>query len=353
MGPAGYRVVMRDTPWNPGQHAALPQVADAVRAWIPAAVDSPLYTLFARRIAEDPEMLALVARVDRTPPLNVLFAGVQLLATRDDAVAAWYPRLGGRRAASDGDPYAAFRAFALERRDQLLDIAATRTTQTNEVGRCAVIMPAIAAEIEARGWDPGGAVHAVDVGAAAGLTLLMDRISYDYGGVRLGSGAPLVRGERRGGPPLPRAVPTIATRTGIDLAPVDLERADAVAWLEALVWPEHGDRVERLRAAVARRRETPVSMVAGDAAAVLAPTLAALPPGPVVVWHTVALYQAPAAVREAIDDAVEEAAASRPLLRVGMEPGESGLTTVRVGPRFSSARAVAVAHPHGAWYDGV
>lgn len=339
---------MPDRLWHAGDGADLTAVAGAVLAWAPAATDSPLYTLYATRIAEDPELLALVARIRSTPPLNVLFAGVQQLLSGDDALAAWYPRHGGTRAAGDGDPYEAFRAFALARRDELLAIASSRSTQTNEIGRCAALMPAVADAVARRGWGP---VHAVDVGAAAGLNLLMDRVGYEYGDLRLGSGPLTLPGERRGGPPLPVEVPRIASRTGVDLAPVDVSEPESVAWLEALVWPEQTARLERLRAAVALRREASVRMVAGDAAAVLAPTLAALPPGPAVVWHTVALYQAPAAVREAIDDAVEVAARERPLVRVGMEPRGDGLTEIRVGPRFAEAEPVATAHAHGAWYD--
>ncbi|MDN4477901.1 DUF2332 domain-containing protein [Demequina sp. SYSU T00039] len=339
---------MTDRLWHAGDAAELGAVAEAVRAWAPAAADSPLYLLYATRIADDPELLAVVAQIRSTPPLNVLFAAVQLLLAPDDALAAWYPRLGGGRAVHDGDPYGVFRRFALARHGEILAIARSRTTQTNEVGRCAALLPVVAAEVASRGW---GAVHAVDVGAAAGLNLLMDRVAYDYGAARLGEGPFTLPGHRRGGPPVPASVPVIASRTGVDLAPVALDHPENVAWLEALVWPEQTARLDRLRAAVALRGETEVRMIAGDAAEVLGPTLAGLPPGPTVVWHTVALYQAPAGVREAIDDAVEEAARTRPVVRIGMEPRGDGITEVRVGPRYTTAETVALAHAHGAWYD--
>jgi len=35
----------------------------------------------------------------------------------------------------------------------------------------------------------------------------------------------------------------VAGRIGIDIAPVDVADADAVRWMEALIWP---DQVERL-----------------------------------------------------------------------------------------------------------
>ena len=49
----------------------------------------------------------------------------------------------------------------------------------------------------------------------------------------------------------PHRLPEVAWRGGIDLNPLDVRRTDDVAWLDALVWPEHDDRRERLRAAAA------------------------------------------------------------------------------------------------------
>ena len=44
-------------------------------------------------------------------------------------------------------------------------------TQTNEVGRCAVILPAL----------PAAPIALIEVGASAGLCLLFDKYQYDYG----------------------------------------------------------------------------------------------------------------------------------------------------------------------------
>lgn len=41
-------------------------------------------------------------------------------------------------------------------------------------------------------------------------------------------------------------MPEIVWRAGLDLNPLDLADTDAVAWLRALVWPEHDERRERL-----------------------------------------------------------------------------------------------------------
>ncbi|WP_062383043.1 DUF2332 domain-containing protein [Demequina iriomotensis] len=337
--------------WLAGEGAALDEVAATVRAWIPYAVDSPLYSRLAAGIAEDPEMLRVVAGVRAMPPMTLLLGAVQLLLREDDALAAWYPRLAGEARPPDDAAYVAFRDFALARRDEVEAITATRRTQTNEVRRCAVLMPAVARAIAAQGWD--GPVHAVDVGASAGLCLLLDRLAYRYGDVAVGDGPLTLDAELRGGLAAPRAVPELATRTGLDLEPVDLDDPAAAAWLEALVWPEHVARLERLRAAIALHRATPISMVAGDAVETLPRVAAALPEGPLVVWHSIAVYQLTEAQQDALDDAVEAVASTRPTVRVAFEPSDGGASDVRIGLRPRAATPVARAHHHGGWIAAV
>ena len=334
--------------WSAADREDLDQVAAEVRSWADAASDSPLYRTFALGIAEDPELLRVVAAIDNVPPLNLLFGAVRLTLNPADALAAWYPHLTSPTREAGPDAVAALRDHVLSREVALLAIARSHRTQTNEVGRAAVLLP----------WLPRdqGALHAIDLGASAGLNLLLDRFAYRYrrasGDSRIGRGGVEIECEDRGGFDLPSRLPTLATRTGIDLSPVDATDPDAAAWLEALVWPEHMDRLDRLRAAIAARREVEVSMVAGDAATALADVMAALPPGPLVVWHTIALYQADASARRDIDAAVEEAARHRDVTRVGFEPvADAAHPVVRVGASFEHAATVATAHPHGRWID--
>ena len=334
--------------WSAADRQDLEQVATEARRWADAASDSPLYRAFALGIAEDAELLRVVARIDNVPPLNLLFGAVRLTLRPSDALAAWYPHLASRPRDAGPDAVAALRDHVLAREAALLEIARTHRTQTNEVGRAAVLLP----------WLPRvqGDLHAIDLGASAGLNLLLDRFAYRYrgarGDTRLGQGPLELQCDNRGDVDLPRRVPVLATRTGIDLSPVDATDPAAAAWLEALVWPEHADRLARLREAVALRQHTDVTMIAGDAATTLARVAAALPPGPLVVWHTIALYQADARAMADIDAAVEEAARHRDVTRVGFEPvADAPHAEVRVGPSFDTAETVAVAHAHGRWID--
>lgn len=332
--------------WSSDDRADLDGVAREVLRWIDYVPDSPLYRTLAHGIAEDEELLRVVAAIDNVPPLNLLFAAVKLTLEPADALAAWYPHLTARPRDPGPDAVAAFREHVLAHHEPLLALAGSRRTQTNETGRAAVLLP----------WIPTGApVHAIDVGASAGLNLCLDRFTYEYGGdadARLGTSGPTLRCEVRGDLAPPERLPMFASRTGIDLSPVDATDPDEAAWLEALVWPEHTDRLERLRAAIAVRREVPVRMIAGDAATALADAVDALPPGPLVAWHTIALYQAPAEVQRDFDAALAGAARDRDVTRIGFEPErEAPHPVVRVSDASGPARRVAQAHAHGRWIE--
>ncbi|WP_084128304.1 DUF2332 domain-containing protein [Demequina sp. NBRC 110055] len=334
--------------WSGARDGDLAAVAAETRRWADSAADSPLYRHFALAIADDPDLLAVLARIPGVPPMNLLLGAVKLRLNADDPLAAWYPHLTPQPRTPGPAAYAALRAYVVGRADAVVAEASARRTQTNETGRAAVLLPWVAAFA---GDEP---VHAVDLGASAGLNLCLDRFSYRYtwtgGTTLLGSGAPELHCEWRGDGPPVSALPMFATRTGIDLSPVDATDPYQAAWLEALVWPEHQDRLARLRAAIEARRNVDVAMIAGDAARMLGEVEAGLPPGPMVIWHTVALYQAPPEVHERIDAAVAAISRHRRVLRLGMEPVR-GLpdVQVRVGASFAQARTVATAHAHGRW----
>jgi len=318
--------------WHSTDRADLAAVRAELVGWIPAALDSPLYTMLATRMLDDDAMLRLVSRIDNMPPLNLLFGAVQLL-------------LGGPMPQF---AYAEFRDFVFANEEQIVEIGCTRRTQTNEVRRAAVILPWVANAAAAFGDQP---VHAIDIGASAGLVTCLDRYAYDYGDDIVGDSLLVLTCENRGRFQVPDAVPTFASRTALDLVPVDVDDPDQVAWLEALIWPEHTQRLERFREALAIRRATEVDVIAGDAAETLLQASAAHPDGALLVWHTIALYQMPPAHHDALDAVIAELASQRPVARVSFEPPPGREPDVRVGLRPRVATPVAAAHPHGAWLD--
>jgi hypothetical protein len=170
---------------------------------------------------------------------------------------------------------------------ELTQVILSRGTQTNEPARCAIMLPALAQLPEP--------LALIEAGASAGLTLLVDRYSYDYGGHHVpGSdpGAPTLRCRPIGPVPLPSRMPQIAWRAGLDLAPLDVTSDEDVRWLSCLVWPGEGDRAQRLRAAIATARRNPPVVHRGDLLTGL-PALAAQAPAgtTVVIYHSSVLYQ--------------------------------------------------------------
>jgi hypothetical protein len=225
---------------------------------------SATYERLALAVAADP---AVLARLDTLPSRqrqpNLVFSVVR-----------W---LGG-----PVDEPAAFHDFVVANWPAIAHELAHRSTQTNEAGRCAVLLPVLAALPQP--------LALLEVGASAGLCLYPDRYSYRYGSHRIGTGEPVLECAASGLTP-PRRRPEVVWRAGIDLNPLDVTRPDDVAWLDALIWPEHAQRRARLRAAAAIAASDPPLLVRGDAVDAL-PDLAARAPGhaTLVVFHTSVLW---------------------------------------------------------------
>jgi hypothetical protein len=252
--------------------------AAAARVWFPG--HSNLYAQWAAALAADTAMLRLVSALPGAArnPLTV-FAAARYLGC---------PEV----------PYAQFAAFLREHWAAVADVASTHWIQTNEVGRCTSLLPALA-RIAA---EEGRPLALVEAGASAGLCLLPDLYSYSYdGGPRLGEGEPLLECTTSGNPPLPDVLPEIVWRAGVDLHPLNGTDPDTVRWLESLVWPGEDARLARLRAALSTLR-TAVErgdgprLVAGDAIEGIAELVAAAPAGsvPVVVHSALLAYLSPA-----------------------------------------------------------
>ncbi|WP_097323069.1 DUF2332 domain-containing protein [Paractinoplanes atraurantiacus] len=225
------------------------------------------YERLARSVARDNGLLALLDTVPlpkRQP--NLLFGVVRLL----------------------GGPVhspTAFAAFVRSHWPSVQRELLTRATQTNEVNRCALLLPILAALPQP--------LALLEVGCSAGLNLYPDRYSYAYGPHRVGTSGPLLTCEASG-VPLPTSLPTVVWRAGIDLNPLDVTKPADLAWLDALIWPEHDHRRTRLREAAAIAAADPPDLVRGDLVDHL-PGLAWSAPrdATLVVFHTSVLYQVP------------------------------------------------------------
>jgi hypothetical protein len=229
---------------------------------------SPTYERLSHAVARDGEILALL---DTLPPAkrqpNLLFGVVRLL----------------HGPVSDA---AAFHRFTVDNWPVIEAELGTRVTQTNEAGRCAVLLPVLDALPQP--------LALLEVGTSAGLCLYPDRYAYRYGDRTIGDGGPVIDCAATGLTP-PERLPDVVWRAGLDLNPLDVTDPDDMAWLDALIWPEHDHRRARLRAAAAIAAADPPLLVRGDLVDDL-PLLAARAPSgaTLVVFHTSVLYLVPA-----------------------------------------------------------
>lgn len=318
---------------------------------------APLYARLGDAIADDPALLdaAAHARAGQSRP-DLLLAVIHdlLLRQPDHPAARFYPSITATPA--DGDPVPEVLRFAHAHLDQLAGQVSTRLVQTNEAARCTFLAPAIRAAAQ-RAPDP---VALLEVGASAGLNLLLDRYGYRYrrSGRVLAElpGAPVLDCALDGpGMPPHRAALNVVWRAGIDLNPLDVDDPLDRRWLRALIWPDHRARAARLETALqVATTHTPRPVVhAGDASELL-PRLADVAPesAHLIVYHSAVLAHMPAAERARFEAAVLICSAQRPLSWVQAEPRHDGdprrlrLSECREG-RMVADHALGAYHPHG------
>ncbi|MGA0598501.1 DUF2332 domain-containing protein [Enterovirga sp. CN4-39] len=135
--------------------------------------------------------------------------------------------------------------------------------QTNEVARSAVLIAGLAV-VAAETRHP---LELFELGASAGLNLLLDRYDVRLGRARYGDPASSVKlsPEWEGGEP-PEANIVISGRRGADISPIDLRNPAARDRLLAYVWPDQPERLARLEAALAIAAAEPPPVASGDAA---------------------------------------------------------------------------------------
>ncbi|MFJ3033076.1 DUF2332 domain-containing protein [Curtobacterium pusillum] len=220
--------------------------SEKYRTWaeVEAQGISDLYFDWATGVAADDEVLKLVDELPATKRQpNLVFASAQMAGVplvpfheaRREFVARWN----------------AIRAAAL-----------THATQTNEVRRCAVLLPEMA--------KITGPIALLEIGASAGLCLYPDKYAYRFiteSGVdelAPSSGSTVVLKTELRGRPAPTHLPEIVWRAGIDLNPLDVADPASLAWLETLVWPEHDERRRDLHAAASLVAAEQPLLVPGD-----------------------------------------------------------------------------------------
>ncbi len=254
-------------------------------AWSPAGAPASWRLTAAQfeALRDDPALLEIAAEIpeDRLPPLLFEAAATFLvLELQPQPLREYFPRLGSPQPEVDAGFDREYRSFCLSHRERLLELCASHRYQMNEVGRCAHVVPALAA-----GADREREIAVVDLGTGAGLALQLDRYRYAYlrGGEREAVvGDPdsqvLIETELRGAipPPVPAHLPHVANRVGIDIEPIDIGDAAVRAWLAACI-PQEIGAVTRFASAARLASERPARVVRGDAGELLPGLLDGIP----------------------------------------------------------------------------
>jgi hypothetical protein len=297
-----------------------------------ATWNSPMYSLFCRRMAEDVESdgptWALLEPYADEPaeeyfPFRALAGVHHMVLSRElPALERHYPSEGG-----DGDAEAAwpivrtaFKGLSPEIMDSL-----RHPLQTNETARCGALIGGfltVAAET-------GLPLRVRELGASAGLNMHFDQYRYEQGGKAFGpedSPVQFVDHWLEGVPPFETAM-QIASRRGCDIDPIDPTTDQGRTSLLAFIFPDQLPRYELLSEAIEVARGFPAAVDREGIDSWIARELTDPPAGEAtVVFHSLVWIYLSDEVRSATSTILEAAAAGasaeRPLswLRYELAP---------------------------------
>jgi len=279
-----------------------------------ARLGSPLYADLLERAAEDAEAGGSVVEVLRgheDDPPNSMLALRMMGAVRRRVLEGAVPEL---------ETWSDFRA-ALSGNVDSIRALLDRPVQTNEVGRCAALLPGFFAAART-----GMPLRLLEVGASAGLNLRFDRYRYAADGFSWGDPAStvVIEFELDGDAPEPEPV-EVLERRGCDPQPLDPTTDEGKLTLLSFVWPDQAERLQRLRAALDAAADLPVAVERGGAARWIGERLAESCEGmATVVFHSIVMQYLPEAERVEFERRLaavgEEAVATAPLFWLRMEP---------------------------------
>ena len=318
-----------------------------------------LYGYAMRAMADDWEaggpVRTVCAGYEDAPPgaaiqLRLLAGVFRLVLTgRAEPLRRFYPCLGGTDPPSDVWP--TLRQVISDNVTELHG-ALEVPPQTNEVGRSVALLAGLFDVVRATGKSR---IRLLEIGASAGLNLLVDRFRFETAGWHVGpADSPLVLGDAIEGPVVPWPF-MITDRRGCDLHPVDVTAADGRLLLTSFVWPFDIDRHQRLAAALRIAADHPVRVDAAAAGEWLAEQLEVDHDGLTVVWQSITQLYWPAAEVQTVDSLISSHGRRARLARVTMEfPPDAGAgvmpdlrATVWSGRSDARVRTIGTAHYHG------
>jgi len=276
-----------------------------------------------------------------------------VLTGQAPALAKHYPSVGGQFDPASFDPIL---LATLKSNIQFMRDFIKSPPQTNETRRSAVLLGGFLKIAQSTGYP----LRCFEVGASAGLNLLWDQFSYTTAAGSWGNAdSPVsISSEWRGSLPDLSTTIEVSERAGCDLNPVDLTRPDARLRMEAYVWADHDDRVDRLRAAMQMALDQNITVAKADAAEWASEKLATLPVGQTtVLYHSIAAQYFDDITAQRftaiIEDAGNRATKDAPFAWLRFEHislREFPYLTLTLWPGGEEV-TLALAHPHGQSVD--
>ncbi len=295
-----------------------------------AGSGAPLYAHLLQAMADDAEAGGPTARLLAGPwrrgsvvQLRLLAAvHRRVLAGELEDLAPFYRSAGGQRPPEGVWPV--FREV-LDGLSAVLRAELEVPPQTNEPGRALPLAHGLAVAVDRFGTRP---VRLLEIGASAGLNLLVDRLPWS-------------------GPALGAA--QIVERRGCDLAPIDPLTPAGRLRLESYVWPDNVERFSRLVQALdaahrAGPGAAPVDRAPADAWLTEQLGRDADDGVLTVVWHSVMWQYLDGTTAAGVLAAVDGARAHLPLVHLGFEPPPVA------ADRFDlslDGEVLGHGHPHG------
>jgi len=273
-----------------------------------------------------------------------------VLSGADSELAAVYPP--HHEAADDAALWAAV-ARALVAHDGFLLDWLDSSPQTNEVRRSGPLYLGLATLAA----ETGMPIALNEIGASAGLNLLLEHYAYDFGRTRMGpSSAPLRISADWSGPAPKLSPPRILDRTGCDRRPLDVDDETDQLRVLAYLWADQADRIKRTKRAITLAEKTGLRVEQAEAADFVARRFTRPAEGMVhVLMHSIVWQYLDGTSQKRIRAAMARAGAAarpeRPLAWLAMEgdgkhPGAALTLTLWPGCR---RRLLARCDFHGRW----
>ncbi|WP_082232355.1 DUF2332 domain-containing protein [Halobacillus massiliensis] len=315
---------------------------------------SVLYSFLSEKIAEDEEILELAAAANKDQPNpNLLLGSVHylLLQGNNHPLRKYFPSLTLHPLRKE-EAFLEFRDFCRLNASEIRKLLKSKLVQTNEVGRCSYLYPCFSYVHE----QFNKPLALIEIGTSAGLQLLWDHYRYCYDGI-ITSGTPnasvTIEAEIKSGtfPVLPVLPPPVSHRFGIDLHVNDLKNEEDLAWLKALIWPEHHERREQFLKAAQIVQQNQLQLIEGNGVDLLPEIIEQIPDDSIVcVFHTHVANQIVNEVKYQLEETLKQIGQSRNIVHLYNNMWDEKLHLDMIINGETKELVIGETDGHGRWF---